>query len=190
MMLYNFPFDVEARRLKARASSSGDDGGTDDDGTGYESIGDSLMTTFLMVLGEFDADTFQSTISPNFTLWLFIAFNMAVVLVCLNAVIALLGDSYSSVMERSEAVYCRETAELIVEYLDTMPVSSRIEVRVLLHLYFQKAPICFVLQDLSIWIVAISILFAVVMFSIIVVMKCAGRERLSLGSRSRPLVQA
>jgi len=125
MMLYSYPDDAARRLRVSSGSNSGDDGG-DDDGPSFDNLTDSLFSIFLMILGEFSTN-YENTISPNTTLWFFIAFNIVVVLVCLNAVIALLGDSYASVMESSEAVYCRETAELIVEYYDTMLKGSRVE---------------------------------------------------------------
>ena len=56
-----------------------------------------------MMLGNFNTNSFNLTKSPAVTTLVFIGFMLIVVVVCLNAVIALLGDSYSSVMERSEA---------------------------------------------------------------------------------------
>jgi len=72
------------------------------------------------MLGNFNTNSFNLTKSPAVTTLVFIGFMLIVVVVCLNAVIALLGDSYSSVMERSEAERSKQTAFLIVEQYDVM----------------------------------------------------------------------
>ena len=85
-----------------------------------------LLTMFNMgILGNFSTEGFASSANQEWTTILFIIYMVLVMVVALNAVIAVLGDSFEKVQERKTAEQNRERAGLIIEYYDTMSVKQR-----------------------------------------------------------------
>jgi len=72
------------------------------------------------MLGEFgDAtDVFAETSSPVFTWLVFCCYMLALTIVALNALIALLGETYARVQEQATATRNAQLADLIVDYYD------------------------------------------------------------------------
>lgn len=92
----------------------------------FGSLSVSILSTFeLAVVGAYDSALFEAS---RYSVLAGVAFAVAitvVLVVALNALIAVLGDSYSRVQEHERANRRRERAELIVEYLSLMPARKR-----------------------------------------------------------------
>ncbi len=74
-----------------------------------------MFTSFVMgVLSQFNTASFKDTSSPFLTSAQFIFFMLTVLVISLNALIAILGNSFDAVMGRSAAELNRQTAALIV----------------------------------------------------------------------------
>lgn len=98
----------------------------DDDFVGeVQSFDTALLMMFNMgILGDFAVGGYPKSAAPVFTFILYVAFMVAVALVALNAVIALLGDSFEQVQERILAELNILRANLIVDYLDAQAASE------------------------------------------------------------------
>ena len=75
------------------------------------------------IMGEFDTDNFDDSVSPWASRVCFVLLVVVVTVIALNALIALLGDSYSKIQENMVADRNFERAAMIVEYLTLMPAS-------------------------------------------------------------------
>ena len=92
----------------------------------YQDFGRSMFNVFLMsVLGDFDAGAFDDVEHANLSKVFFTIMMVGITVVALNAIIALLGDSYASVKENKNANMRSERANLILEHLLVMPRSKR-----------------------------------------------------------------
>ena len=92
----------------------------------FDSLGMSFYKVFNMaVLGDFENDYFDNSVSPWFSRLVFVVLVVVVTVIALNALIALLGDSYSRVQENITANKNMERAKLIVEYLSVIPETDR-----------------------------------------------------------------
>ena len=92
----------------------------------YGSTWISFFSVFLMtVLGDFDTDLFQQSASTIVTQLVFLFVVLFITVISLNALIALLGDSYAKVSENEAANKSKERAELICEFLGIMRKSRR-----------------------------------------------------------------
>jgi WD40 repeat protein len=86
----------------------------------------SLMSTFeLAVLGVYDPAILSDSRFRVLSAIVFVLAVMSVLVVALNALIAVLSDSYTRVQERAVANRRRERAELIFQYLCILPSSRR-----------------------------------------------------------------
>ena len=94
----------------------------DDDTTqGLEHFSQSLLTMLNMGLfGAFSVDGFKRTANRDLTSFFFVGFMVFVNVVALNALIAILGDSFDQAQEKKTASRAQQRAELIVEYYDEM----------------------------------------------------------------------
>ncbi|GMI43165.1 hypothetical protein TeGR_g15080, partial [Tetraparma gracilis] len=87
----------------------------------YGGVWSSFMSVFLMsVLGDFDTGLFEESPNKVVSQFMFLFVSIFVTVIALNAIIALLGDSYSKVSEQENANKNKERAELICEYLGVM----------------------------------------------------------------------
>lgn len=92
----------------------------------YGTLSDSLLSTFeLAILGAYDSAIFDKSRFSFLAVLTFVLAVTVVLVVALNALIAVLGDSYSRVQEHSTANRRKEKAELIVEYLSLIPARKR-----------------------------------------------------------------
>ena len=73
------------------------------------------------IMGDFDTDNFDNSVSPWTSRVCFILLVVVVTVIALNALIALLGDSYSQIQENMVANRNFERAKVIVEYLSLLP---------------------------------------------------------------------
>lgn len=107
----------------AAAAALGADGFADDDlFADVADAGTALAAAYKMgFLGDFSTGAFGSAASPAGAWLLFTAVTVAVTLVSLNAVIALLGDTYDRVQEGRVASRNRQRAALTCEYLRLVP---------------------------------------------------------------------
>ena len=92
----------------------------------YEGFTESLFHVFTMsVLGDFDTGLFDDVQHSTLSKVMFIILMVGVAVVSLNAVIALLGDSYAEVNENKNATMRGERANLIIEHLLLMTTEKR-----------------------------------------------------------------
>jgi len=75
----------------------------DGDTTGLNNIWEYYVLTYMIVLGEFDRQTFKNT----FSVILFCLYTFWVVIIMLNVLIAIVGDSYEKSTVRSESLFGR-----------------------------------------------------------------------------------
>jgi len=108
-----FPVSEVARRRL--------EGGEDAGIAPFQGLSVALLQTFDMGLfGDFDTNDFDESISPAIAKVLFIFFMLITGVVALNALIALLGDSYAHVQEQKGEQSLRLYATCIVEYYNSM----------------------------------------------------------------------
>ena len=92
----------------------------------FGNVGTSLLSTFeLTILGSYDKAIIYESNEVLLSAFVFVIAVTVVLVVALNALIAVLGDSFSRVQENVTANRRRERAELIVEYLSMMPARQR-----------------------------------------------------------------
>ncbi len=92
----------------------------------FGSLGKSLLSTFeLTILGSYESSFIYDSDGIILSAVVFVISVTVVLVIALNALIAVLGDSFSRVQENVTANRRRERAELIVEYLSMMPTSQR-----------------------------------------------------------------
>lgn len=95
----------------------------------YGSFSRSMANVFSMsILGDFDTALFDNASNGkhNILCWtMFIFMQVYMAVVCLNALIALLGDSYGDVQQNQFANMRKERATLIVEHLIVMDDKER-----------------------------------------------------------------
>ena len=98
------------------------DGDEDDITFGTRTFSKALLTVFDMLLfGQFGVEGFEQSVNEPLSICLFVFFMVMVTVVSLNALIALLGDSFDNVQMRANLERNRIRASLAVEYLDFMP---------------------------------------------------------------------
>lgn len=92
----------------------------------YGSAPRALLSTFqLAILGAYDQELFENSNFYHFASVVFVLAVTVCLVVCLNALVAILSDSYSRVQEHATANRRKEKAELIVEYLILLPKWKR-----------------------------------------------------------------
>jgi WD40 repeat protein len=92
----------------------------------FNSFGRSLLSTLqLTILGNYDDGILEGTEYTFLAIFTFVVAILCVFVVTLNALIAVLSDSYARVQENAVANRRKERAELIVEYLSIMPTIYR-----------------------------------------------------------------
>lgn len=92
----------------------------------FGNLGRSLLSTFeLTIMGSYEPSLMYSSSDVLLAVIVFAIAVTVVMVVALNALIAVLGDSFSRVQENVTANRRRERAELIVEYLSMMPTWQR-----------------------------------------------------------------
>jgi hypothetical protein len=91
----------------------------------FATIGGTLINSFSFMLGGFDPEAFVDTPVESFTLALAVAFMLIVSIVLLNLLIAIMGNSYSTVQERTKQQYRWEQAASIVDQMQLQFKNSR-----------------------------------------------------------------
>ena len=82
----------------------------------------SLLSTFeLTILGTYEPSLLTDSKYPEIAVTIFVLAVIIILVIALNTLIAILGDSFSRVQENSTANRRKERAELIVEYFSMMP---------------------------------------------------------------------
>ena len=77
----------------------------------------SLIHTFNMMLGEFDMEWFDYSVSRPFTQFVFIIYMFIVSIVLLNLLIAIMADSYSRVQSKARSEGLSQKAKIMLEML-------------------------------------------------------------------------
>lgn len=92
-----------------------EDGHTGDPINDYFNISWMLLSMFRMTLGDFDTGLFEDSNHFRIAISLFIAFAIFVLIVLLNLLIAIMGDTYGRVGEDLQTEFMRERAGLLTE---------------------------------------------------------------------------
>lgn len=102
------------------ATSATDDAGGDDRDDTFPDYdyGYQFLSTYLMMLGEFDLAEFWSLRNRWLVILLFILWLFGSIIVLLNVLIAVLSDSYQNVRGISDAANLKMRLEIIVEFLE------------------------------------------------------------------------
>mmetsp|Transcript_38838 Transcript_38838/g.63886 ORF Transcript_38838/g.63886 Transcript_38838/m.63886 type:complete len:338 (+) Transcript_38838:102-1115(+) len=87
----------------------------------YDNYGLTLVTAFSMMIGEFNAESFQDASSPWLMFTIFVVYMIIMAVVLLNFIIAVLTDTYSSVKVSSKCQALWEKAKIILELHDFLP---------------------------------------------------------------------
>ncbi|GMH59371.1 hypothetical protein TrST_g14321 [Triparma strigata] len=92
----------------------------------YSSLPRSYANVFAMaILGDFDTGLFDDVTHTEISYFMFYILMIYIFVVCLNALIALLGESYGDIQANANANIRKERANLIVEHLLVMPLRER-----------------------------------------------------------------
>ncbi|GMH97735.1 hypothetical protein TrVE_jg4330 [Triparma verrucosa] len=83
---------------------------------GLESLFKSLFPPFFMMLGTFDPNEFEASLSPTATLILFVFFMLVMNVVMMNLLIAIMGDTFDQIQEYAMAEYLFCRASIILEF--------------------------------------------------------------------------
>ena len=96
------------------------------DGVPFGTMARSILSTFeITILGAYDSDILYENENHILAGFIFMIAVTVIFVISLNALIAVLGDSFSRVQENVTANRRRERAELIVDYLSMMPNRTR-----------------------------------------------------------------
>mmetsp|Transcript_32046 Transcript_32046/g.23688 ORF Transcript_32046/g.23688 Transcript_32046/m.23688 type:complete len:111 (+) Transcript_32046:200-532(+) len=79
------------------------------------SVIDSLLYSYQLTVGEFGTDTFAESTNPALLWTLFILATLFTLIILLNMLVAIMGDSFNRVRESEESQRFREHLQLIVE---------------------------------------------------------------------------
>ena len=79
--------------------------------------GSALIHTFNMMLGDFDMEWFDYSVSKSFTQFVFLVYMFIVSIVLLNLLIAIMADSYSRVQSKARSEGLSQKAKIMLEML-------------------------------------------------------------------------
>ena len=99
-------------------AAADDDDGDDGEGDPFSTFGETLLTMYRMMLGDFERDWFSSKESDTVALvavMLFIIFTFMVMVLLLNMLIAIISDSYDYAMIRAEQLFLQARIDLAAE---------------------------------------------------------------------------
>ena len=98
----------------------------DDTAKGLSSFKDALLTMYdVGIFGAFSVAGFGDTAFPPLAAFVFCFYMLLIMVVALNALIAILGDSFDRAQENKLVNRNRQRAELMIEYLDVMGAEKR-----------------------------------------------------------------
>ena len=101
--------------------SAGEDDADDDITANLGAFPEALLAMFTMgIIGETGTGGFSETANPVLTHAFFVSYITLVMVIALNALIAILGQSYAEAQAAQEATRVRLRAELILDYLQDM----------------------------------------------------------------------
>ena len=93
---------------------------------GYDSLRECFLSTFEMtILGVYDPSLLADSTHTAMAAFVFVLAATCILIVCLNALISILADSFAKVQEHAAANRRREQAALIVEYMTILPHGRR-----------------------------------------------------------------
>ena len=87
----------------------------DDGGEGYLYLSGSLVRVVGLMLGEFTPDIFDNSASPSLGVFLLVCYMLITPIILLNALIAIMGDSYDRVQANANAEWRCEQAKIVLE---------------------------------------------------------------------------
>ncbi|GMH64615.1 hypothetical protein TrST_g10092 [Triparma strigata] len=114
---FAFSFYILYRQGKGEYNSAGA-GGEDvvDEPFGMTSPWMSLFSGFLLLLGDFNAEEFNASLSYNLTMALFVVFMFFINIVMLNLLIAIMGDIFDRIQENAKAEFMFARAGIVLEF--------------------------------------------------------------------------
>lgn len=91
----------------------------------FETLGQSLMTVFAFVLGDFDLKIIYNSPVPSLSIFLFVLYMIMMMIVLLNLLIAIMGDSFDRIKNSEETQFLRARASAIDDVEGKMSGSLR-----------------------------------------------------------------
>lgn len=73
-----------------------------------------IMTLFHMTLGDFQYGEFEHTTYPGVTKFVFIIFMLLMPILLLNMLIAMMGNTFTSIVAKSEKEWIRQWAKIVL----------------------------------------------------------------------------
>jgi hypothetical protein len=86
-----------------------------DNGLLFGNVKSAFLTSFMYMLGQNIDTDFTGTVSPKLSTFLLIVFMLTMIILNLNLLIALMGDVFSRVRAKGQAVWRKEQASIIIE---------------------------------------------------------------------------
>eukprot|EP00803_Ostreobium_quekettii_P000758 evm.model.scf_2069.1 EVM.evm.TU.scf_2069.1 scf_2069:9780-19707(+) len=121
---FGFAFFVLYRHERNGEGVSGEE--TDEAiDTQFGNIGRSMITMFGMMLGEFDFDVLYAPRNAEVSIALFIVYMGVMMIILLNLLIAIMGDSYSNIKDSENAHFMKARAEAIDDVESMMSTDRR-----------------------------------------------------------------
>lgn len=86
-----------------------------DEDLAFGTVRGSLLTTFMYMLGQEVTSDFEGTVSPGFATFILVCFLIFMMILMLNLLIALMGDTFSEVRSKGQALWREEQTAIISE---------------------------------------------------------------------------
>jgi hypothetical protein len=102
----------------------------------FQSIKMSYFSTIMFMFGEINSDDLEGSKSLAFTRFFLVAFMLTMMILMLNLLIALMGDSFARTKENIEKIYWKELASMMID--QSMPTLLLSCLEVLQILRYEK----------------------------------------------------
>jgi predicted permease len=104
----------------------------------FGSIPSAFLNTYQYMLGQGITADFEGTASPELGVVLLVMFMLFMMILMLNLLIALMGDSFSTIKSRGHAHWRREQASIILEQYSMVSEKTRNKVEENCHIHILK----------------------------------------------------
>jgi predicted permease len=104
----------------------------------FGTIPSAFLNTYQYMLGQGITADFEGTASPELGVVLLVMFMLFMMILMLNLLIALMGDSFSTIKSRGQAHWRREQASIILEQYSMVSEKTRKKVEENCHIHILK----------------------------------------------------
>lgn len=91
----------------------------------WGTVSEAFLTSFFYMLGQNINQQMPGMIAPGLATFLLVIFMMVMIILMLNLLIALMGDTFATVRAQGLAIWRREQAAIIIEEAFLIPVKSK-----------------------------------------------------------------